>query len=70
MERHVHVVCALWRDEHGHARRREHGARDGPRERRRAWISESAVFSFVGVLAITVVLFFVVAITGRLLLGR
>ena len=33
-------------------------------------LPESAVFSFVGVLAITVVLFFVVAITGRLLLGR
>ena len=32
--------------------------------------AEVAVFSFVGVLGITVVLFFVVAITARLILGR
>jgi hypothetical protein len=31
---------------------------------------ESAVFSFVGVLGIAIVLFFVVAVTGRLILGR
>jgi len=29
-----------------------------------------AVFSFVGVLGITLVLFFVVAVTARLILGR
>lgn len=39
-----------------------------PRER--AVRRESAVFSFVGVLGITLVLFFVVALTGRLILGR
>jgi hypothetical protein len=33
-------------------------------------IRESVVTSFVGVLGITVVLFFVVALTGRLILGR
>ena len=33
-------------------------------------LRESAVSSFVGVLGITLVLFFVVAITGRLILGR
>jgi len=32
--------------------------------------AEVAVFSFVGVLGITLVLFFVVALTGRLILGR
>lgn len=31
---------------------------------------ESAVFSFAGVLGITLVLFLVVALTGRLILGR
>jgi hypothetical protein len=33
-------------------------------------LRESAVSSFLGVLGITVVLFFVVAVTGRLMLGR
>lgn len=32
--------------------------------------AEVAVFSFVGVLGITIALFFVVAITARLILGR
>jgi hypothetical protein len=32
--------------------------------------AEVAVFSFVGVLGITVALFFAVAITARLILGR
>ena len=40
------------------------------RSRRGPLDAEVAVFSFVGVLGITLVLFLVVALTGRLILGR
>ncbi len=50
-----------------------HPVASGPpaiRVRRPAVLRSQAVFSLVGVLAITLVLFVVVALTARLILGR